>query len=116
PKRRFGESAGEKEAGTNFCTATLIGPSTVITAEHCVEGREVEELLFSIGHDASAPRVTAAITRIAIEDSVVGGHLGLGSDVAIVTLAEPVEGVRPWRLAARELEARDVGEQYFAIG
>lgn len=32
-----------------WCTATLIGPRTIITAEHCTRGMAVEDLGFSVG-------------------------------------------------------------------
>ncbi|MCC6765351.1 MAG: trypsin-like serine protease [Deltaproteobacteria bacterium] len=73
------------DAGT-WCSGTLIGCSTFLTAGHCVEGRSPSELFVYLPHAGIFP--VASIAQ----------HPGYdfpAADVAVVKLATPVEGVAP---------------------
>ena len=48
------------------------------------------------------------------EETLFGGFVGLGSDVAIAFLAEDVTDIEPWQWAP--LEPEDVGQQYIGFG
>ena len=56
-----------------MCTGTLIGPSTVLTAKHCVLGAASlpdVEFVFAVGPDASTPQAVYPIVSWAWETSV----------------------------------------------
>jgi secreted trypsin-like serine protease len=104
---------GRSDAYDPFCTGTLIAPTVVLTAEHCI-GRDMTNVAFLIGARAHAPdRVVPALAAVA-ETSIVGGVQGLGSDVAIVHLAEPVLDVTP--LVVAPFPAERVGERFTVLG
>lgn len=85
------------DAGTEpilICTATLIGPSTVVTAKHCLRETWVQRQL---GLDVSwargvniAEAQLVAVATTSSPDSSVEGALGLGYDVGIAHLLEDV--------------------------
>ncbi len=101
------------------CTATLITPSVVITAEHCVRARIVgttpnrgsmygpvtkaSDLAFSLGTWAGvfpSPETTFEAIDVAVESAVPEsrGYVQLGADVALLRLKSPVTGVLPAEL------------------
>ncbi len=68
------------------CTATVIGPYAVVTARHCVEGRDVADLhLFVTGNidDAGTPIAATAVHAIESDDDPLG-LTWIGHDVAVV--------------------------------
>ncbi|MGE0871532.1 MAG: trypsin-like serine protease [Kofleriaceae bacterium] len=85
-----------------ICTGTLISPTVVLTAEHCVNFvyDPTVELAFLIGPDAAAPIRTVPVAGVAWESTQSGGMQGLGLDLAVMHLAEPVTDVTPLQYAA----------------
>ena len=81
---------GDLDAVLPVCTGTLVTPTMVLTAEHCLEDVEPEELRFLIGPNALAPRRTISVRGVVRETSVAGSMTGLGSDVAVMHLSEAV--------------------------
>jgi hypothetical protein len=103
------------------CTATLISADTLVTAKHCVTNDASGETLTRLNdlRFVASATVTSSATRYAIREGYVpsqgqgqgskleGGFIGFGSDVVILTLAEPVRGVQPLRLAKRTAIANE---------
>jgi hypothetical protein len=54
--------AGDPSA--NFCTATLIGPSTIITASHCTQGSRPQDMGFGVGLMPTEPDATFRVAAI----------------------------------------------------
>jgi len=106
-----------------ICTGTLINPHMVVTAEHCVNfvGDPSTELAFLVGYDVNNisttnpdPTKVIPVKGVAWEDTVQGGVVGLGVDVAVMHLAADVPGVTPLDYA--ELTSDKVGLRFTAVG
>jgi len=97
-----------------FCSGTLITPTIVLTAEHCVEFiDDPTPFAFLVGPNAWAPVQVVPARGAAVESTVVGGVIGRGSDIGVLHLAQPVTGVTPLAYAAL---GNDVGRRYAAVG
>jgi hypothetical protein len=104
---------GLPDAYYPFCTGTLIAPTVVLTAEHCI-GSNMSGVSFLIGANAHAPDRVVPVLAAVAETTIVGGVQGLGSDVAIVHLAEPVTGVTPLMVAP--FPADLIGQRFTVLG
>jgi hypothetical protein len=78
--------------GRAFCTGTVIGPNTVLTAGHCVvsEGRTTDAADVRFGQGATAGATTGlkVVSRVSVHPSYDG--TALANDLAILTLAPSV--------------------------
>jgi hypothetical protein len=128
-----------------FCTATLIGPRTVITAKHCAldfspqsppdaGGEDPDaapapapntaprrfmdegQVVFGIGPNASQPIRTIAVTDVVVSPIDTGGFVGLGSDVSVYTLAEDVTDITPMKFASGPPDPSLVGQTLTIVG
>lgn len=109
-----------------FCSATLIAPSTVLTAKHCAivldgpfAGMKLVNLVpifFAVGPDSKTP--TQIVEAIAADISPLnrGGFVGLGNDVAIYHLARPITDVTPIPVAQAPLTDADVNKAFASVG
>lgn len=101
-----------------FCSATLISPTQIVTARHCAisglpaTGRqpttvELSATFFAIGPNSHRPRRVVQIAAASYSEPPINGWLngplefGLGHDVAVMTLVEPVLDVAPIPLTTR---------------
>jgi len=88
--------------GGSFCTATLIAPSWVITAAHCLVDANASETAFYVGNDARPLQNGAAPSNGAFypaERFVVHPQYDadrLENDIALVKLSSNVSGVNPY--------------------
>jgi secreted trypsin-like serine protease len=97
-----------------FCTGTLIAPTVVLTAKHClVNAPKIE---FTIGGTTSRPRRSVKILRTEQTASSGTGNSGLGSDVAAYILAAPITDVTTFAVADIAVEAQDLGATFSGIG
>jgi Trypsin len=102
--------------GVRQCTGTLITPTVVVTAKHCVIEPDLvpANTTVSIGFDIHKAKQVIPVASAAFEDTVTGGLIGLGSDVAVLHLARPVTGVTPFAYGA--VDPKTVGKRYVAVG
>lgn len=105
------------------CTGTLIARDAVLTAKHCVKGSIGEapyvddrDMGFAIGFDAAHPRKVVKLASVKTFAPDEGGYIAFGRDVAIYTLAEPVDDVPPLRVTENALGEDDVGKRFWAAG
>jgi hypothetical protein len=132
-------TVGTKDAAGNyqyFCTATLISPTEVLTAKHCVLETDstspfynqklvnLIDIYFAIGADSTHP--TKVIQAIAADVATPreGGFVGLGSDVGIYHLIEAVAATdaKPLQISTTVLKDKsatsqgDIGKRFTAMG
>ncbi|NOU32573.1 MAG: trypsin-like serine protease [Polyangiaceae bacterium] len=112
---------GADDAYDAFCTATLVAPQVVVTAEHCCLGAPGGKLAFVRGlhgstdlSEGTGPDSAIEVLSCEGEPSVLGGALGLGSDIAVAILKTPVTNVKP--LPIGQLSTSDVGKPFIAVG
>lgn len=116
-----------------FCSATLIGPSTVLTAKHCAvvlsgaaQGMKLVNLtkiFFAVGSNAIKPvKVVEAIAASISPVEGGAGFVGLGNDVSIYQLIEPITDIKPFKVATGALKdattagTNDIGAKFIGIG
>jgi hypothetical protein len=105
-----------------ICSAVLVGPSTALTARHCLNVLDYgydtgTHVVFQIGPDArygNAREVEIVAYEAAPPQNVWDGFTGRGNDLAAVHFADPVTDVTPLPWAA--LDTNTIGERYVAIG
>jgi secreted trypsin-like serine protease len=107
--------AGGTEIFDGDCTGTLIAPSLVLTAEHCLPNGPGPQrnLGFAVGPDTASRRIVR-VTQAEAEQRIEGGGVGLGSDVAILHLQTPITDITPAKIGF--LQPSDVDGDFLAVG
>lgn len=97
------------------CTAALVQPDIVLTAAHCVRGKDPANYTLRVsdqlGHDPIPVR--SFVLHPLYEQSKGNVRWRLRFDLAIAQLEKPVTGVRPFPLATGDEVA--LGEQLLLI-
>lgn len=120
-----------RPAGTRqLCTGTLVTPTVVLTAKHCVfedmGGAEwvpnpASSMSISLGDSVSAPTGEIGVTAIATTPGPYhDGDGAIGGDIALLTLSSAAPGIVPVAVAAvaptEGLALRIVGFGYTGAG
>lgn len=90
------------DSGKKFCAGTLYRPDVILTAAHCVTGREARDAKVVVGRtvlsDAKQGQVRAAVSfKIHPRyDQAEGADSRY--DMALIELAKPVKGITPVQL------------------
>lgn len=99
--------------GYPFCDGTLIGPTTVLTAAHCLAGRTAAQVQV-VGGRTDLDQVTAGDSVSGVREMTVpSGFVApqRGDDMGTLTLADPFP-YRPLPLATTDYPAGTVGTVY----
>jgi hypothetical protein len=102
-----------------YCSGSLIGKQTVLTAKHCIQffaqdyqyGRKTA---FAVGPDAFAPERLVEVVEVSGAPGDQGGFTGFGNDVGVMYLAEKVTDLTPLKLGS--LKSSDLGKKFVEIG
>ncbi len=104
------------------CTATLIGPHTILTAGHCVEkykgknSHAYTEQWFRLGVDSANPTHAARIISGEVHPVRDGALIGRGADIGIMQLAEDITAVEPMVVATTPLTTADLRKNFLIAG
>ncbi|MGQ0506404.1 MAG: S1 family peptidase [Myxococcaceae bacterium] len=103
------------ESGSAFCTGTLIGKMTVLTAAHCMAGLQANaphSVLF--GTRTSAPTKSVVVSQYFGDPRYNGNNPGY--DVGVLRLATAVTDVTPVPMNPTPLTQADIGKMLRHVG
>jgi hypothetical protein len=111
-----------------MCSATLVAPSVVLTAKQCTVDLSfgtgnlvnIQRVFFAVGPDAFAPEriveIVDADVSTAYGSGTNLGFTGLGADLAVNYLIEPITDIEPMKLVGWDLKSKHLGWKYTAAG
>jgi Trypsin len=102
-----------------YCSGSLIGKQTVLTAKHCIEFFASDyasglKTVFAVGPDAFAPLNLLEVVAVEGAPGDDGGFVGYGHDVGVMYLGEKVTNLTPLKLGV--LKSQDLKKKFIEIG
>jgi hypothetical protein len=98
-----------------FCTATLVAPTVVLSAKHCLQDGP-DGIYFAVGPDSKAPLQKVKVKSVKTAPDESGGFVKLGQDVALVVLESPITDVTPLKYINGHIPEAKVGTKLTAVG
>lgn len=103
-KTKYAAIVRIRSASGAGCTATLIGPKTLITAAHCV--KEGEKVSFT---------AVTGVTYTGVGDRHIE-YPGKDVDIALIYLDKAVEGIKPMSIRSDRFETKGMKLNIFGYG
>jgi secreted trypsin-like serine protease len=115
----FAQQPGSQEGA--LCTASLISPTVLLTAAHCVSAEEVGDgAVFGVytGSDLNNAdnSLWVDVDSVDHDQAFDSSDLEGGHDVGIVVLKQPITDVQPVAFATRSLSSSIVGKSIRLVG
>jgi len=100
---------------TNICTGTLVSPTRVVTAAHCVvdergKARPATDYRFGIGPDVSRPVARYRLAKLHVHPEYDPDAATAAHDIAVLELTEPASAQAPG-VEPIPYNCQDIGRQ-----
>lgn len=110
-----GALRAKTQSGTSLCTATLVAPTMILTAAHCVDDIDPQQTRFILGMDITQPTLERRLTAATMHPDYAVTDDGAYYDVAVAWLDSAIREVTPVHVSFIDAQ-RLLGENAVLVG